>query len=125
MPCVETLNGTRTAQRDREVVLRPRSDIQEFDDHFTITMELPGIPADKVELEIEKNHLRVSAERKHDGETERTIHGERRYGTLSRLFHLGDVINRDGITAKTADGILTIHLPKSAQALPRKIEVGS
>lgn len=125
MPSVEMLNGTHQLRKDREQILRPRIDIQEFDDHFTITMELPGIPSEDVELEVEKNHLRVSAQRKRLNEDGRTIHGERRYGTFSRLFHLGEALDREAIRATTADGVLTIHLPKSPQALPRKIEVRS
>lgn len=101
------------------------ADVAETDAEYWITAELPGVPLEKVQLEIENDVLSLSAEKQpFDGENERNFHHvERRYGTYSRAFALPKAVNRDGIQATMKDGVLTIRLPKAEQARPRQIPV--
>ncbi len=87
----------------------PRTDIAESDEAFAIEVELPGVAADQVDLQVEDEVLRLSAKHKR--------------GTYVRTFHLGTLVNREGIEANLKDGVLTIRLPKAAGALPRKITI--
>jgi len=103
----------------------PKTDIAEYDDHFSIEVELPGVAADQVDLQVEDDTLRLTAKRGAGESEEKSSHlvRERRRGTYVRTFHLGTLIEREGIQGNLKDGVLTIRLPKSVAALPRKITV--
>jgi HSP20 family protein len=105
--------------------LYPRTDIAEFDDHFSIEVELPGVATDQVDLQITEDTLRLTAKRggQEATETPRHLVRERRNGTYVRTFHLGTLVNREGIEGNLKDGVLRIRLPKAVAALPRKIAV--
>lgn len=109
-----------------EPALRPRTDIAEYGDRYEIEMELPGVTPDRVDLQIEDDELRVAAERTAPPAEEngqRILVRERRAGTFVRVFTLGNAIDRERIEGKMTDGVLRIRLPKSAAALPRKIQI--
>lgn len=105
-----------------EWTLAPRTDIKELDDHFAIEVELPGVSSDHVDLQVEGDELRLTATRngKSDGAY---LARERAAGTYTRVFRLGETVDLEGIRGTMADGILTIHLPKAARVLPRKITI--
>jgi HSP20 family protein len=115
--------GTHTSGR----CFYPKTDIAEFDDHFSIEVELPGVTADQVDLQVEDDILRLTAKRgAPEAETEATTNHlvrERRRGTYVRTFHLGTLVERDGIQGNLKDGVLTIRLAKAVNALPRKIAI--
>ncbi len=105
--------------------LTPRADIMEGDTEFRIVMDLPGIKAEDLEIQVENQMLNVTAKRSHqiaDGfETRR----RERMGALTfrRNFNLGNAIDSETIAARLEDGILLLTLPKTETSLPRRIEV--
>jgi HSP20 family protein len=107
-----------------EPVLSPRTDIVEAGDHFLLEVELPGVPADAVILEVEDDELRISGERseKEIGKPDYLMR-ERRPGSYSRAFRLGSQIDREGIEGKMTDGVLKVRIPKHKSALPRRISI--
>jgi HSP20 family protein len=113
--------GTRSS----EPCFYPKTDIAEFDDHFSIEVELPGVAADQVDLQVKDDTLRLTAKRGGPEPAEMTnqVVRERRRGTYVRTFHLGTLVEREGIQGNLKDGVLTIRLPKAVDALPRKITV--
>lgn len=97
-------------------------------DRFWLHVDLPGIDQDSIDLEVEKNTLTVSAERKweRDADDELTvILNERPQGSFSRQFFLGDGLDPDKIEAGYDAGVLTISIPVAEQAKARKITIGS
>lgn len=105
----------------------PRTDVVERDDHIEITAELPGLEEKDVEVTLTDNILTVRGEKKaerEEKEGERRI-VERSYGAFSRSIELPPGIGPDDIKASMAKGVLTVTLPKPAQAKPeaKKIEV--
>ncbi|NQW26584.1 MAG: Hsp20/alpha crystallin family protein [Flammeovirgaceae bacterium] len=100
----------------------PEVDIAETDEAFEIQLLLPGIPKDQINIDIEKDQLTVSGERKiqiqNEGKKFKNI--ESNFGAFSRSFYLPDLVNVDKIVAKQADGILTIHLPKDEKKMIKK-----
>jgi HSP20 family protein len=90
-----------------------RADIKEKDDEYLIEAEMPGMNKEDIELEIDDNYLRITAD--HTEETEEKgenyIRRERRQGRYARSFYL-DNVKEDEIKAEYNDGILTVHLPK-------------
>ncbi|MGH1489851.1 MAG: Hsp20/alpha crystallin family protein [Acidimicrobiales bacterium] len=91
-----------------------------------VHIDLPGVPADAVDISVERSVLTVTAERKlprQDGD-QRYL-SERAHGTFRRQVHLGENLDVSGIEADFADGVLTLRIPVSEQAKARKIAIGT
>jgi len=101
----------------------PSVDIAETDAAFEIQLQLPGVKKSDVNIEIDKNRLEVSGERKFENETnEKNFHSrESYYGKFNRSFNLPDIVNVDKINATQEDGILTILLPKDEKKTAKKL----
>jgi len=94
-------------------------------DALTLTASLPGLSRDDVELTIEGEVLTLKASRKLDvPKGYRVVRRERGDIALQRRIDLGVHIDATAARADFDDGILTVTLPKSADAKPRKIVVG-
>ena len=88
-------------------------DIRETAGEYIVEAELPGVKKEQISLDLSKNVLTISVQRKDEinEENERYIRKERRYGSMVRSFAVDNVIE-DKATAKFENGILTITLPK-------------
>jgi HSP20 family protein len=95
-------------------------------DHFVVHFDLPGVDASSIELTVERNVLTVHAERTRPAsdETELLI-AERPQGTFSRQLFLGDTLDTDRIDANYANGVLTLRVPVSERAKPRRVTISS
>jgi HSP20 family protein len=92
-------------------------------DTFHIEFDLPGVRADSIDLDVERNVLTVRADRPpRDGNVE-LIAAERPSGVFSRQLILGDNVNLDRISASYHDGVLSLEVPIAEKAKPRKIAV--
>jgi len=95
-------------------------------DTVTVWLDLPGVAADSIDLEVERNVVTVSATRAYSpAEDEQVLARERRQGTFSRQLFLGDSLDPDSLTADYADGVLTLSIPVAEQAKPRKVSVAA
>jgi len=112
-------------EQDRwEWTIQPRVDIREFDDHVVVEVELPGVAADKVDLQVEDGELRLTAQKASPAGEARSYQArERRHGTYSRVFRLGEQVDQDAISGEMTEGVLRIRVPKQANALPRKVSI--
>lgn len=92
-----------------------RVDISEDEKAFHIDAELPGITKENISLNIEEDMLTIKAERKQETEESRKNYHrtERLYGSFSRSFNLGEMIDQEHITADFDNGILHVSLPKA------------
>jgi HSP20 family protein len=104
----------------------PAVDVYETDDALVYTFDLPGIPQDKISVEVEDNALVVTGERERSEEVsdERFHRFERRFGAFSRTLALPPGTTDDGINAEYNDGVLEVHVRKPEQPKPRRIEIG-
>jgi HSP20 family protein len=102
-------------------------DIREEDDAFHVDAEVPGLAAEDVKVDIEKNVLTLSGERKVEKEeTEGTYRRvERQYGSFTRSFTLPETVDTENISADLNDGVLALRLPKKEAPTPRKISVNT
>ncbi|HWO58841.1 MAG TPA: Hsp20/alpha crystallin family protein [Umezawaea sp.] len=96
-------------------------------DEFVVAFDLPGVAADAIELDVERNVLTVKAERrpkagKQDVEVQVA---ERPLGVFSRQLFLGDTLDTERITADYNAGVLTLRIPVLDKAKPRKISITS
>jgi HSP20 family protein len=105
----------------------PPVDVWETEDQLVLSFDLPGIPEDKIAVELEDNVLTVSGERERTTErsSERFYRFERRYGTFSRSVTLPQGVREDAIEAAYTDGVLEIRVPKPEEQKPKRIEIGS
>lgn len=105
----------------------PAVDVWETDDELVLSFDLPGIPEDKVSVELDDNVLTVSGERErtqeHSGD--RFYRFERRFGTFSRSVTLPAGVNEESIKADYRDGVLEIRVPKPEEPKPKKIQIGT
>jgi HSP20 family protein len=93
-------------------------------DEFIVQLDLPGVRPDTIDLTVERNVLTVHAQRdRATGDDVELLIGERRHGTFSRQLFLGDTLDADRLKADYSDGVLTLRLPVSEQAKPRRVEV--
>jgi HSP20 family protein len=95
-------------------------------DSFVVHLDLPGVDPSSIDLSIEQNVLTISAERHWQRvEGDEVVANERRQGRFSRQLFLGNTLNADGIHASYEAGVLTLTIPVSERAKPRRIEVAS
>lgn len=91
-----------------------------------VHIDLPGVAADAVDVDVERSVLTVTAERTYPGEEgDQYYLNERRQGVFRRQVHLGENLDVEHIEADYADGVLTLRIPVAEKAKPRKISVGS
>lgn len=105
----------------------PAVDIVEREQDYVITAEMPGVEANTVEVRLSEDRLTIKGEKKSAMEEERkgVFVSERRYGSFQRIFKVPEGVDADKISATFAHGVLTVTLPKTAEAQKseRKIEV--
>ena len=97
----------------------PSVDINESNDAFMITADLPGIKKSDIEVKVEENVLILNAERKIDktNDNKKYHFSERRSGTFSRSFKLPKSVKEEKITADFDNGVLSIIIPKAEDAI--------
>ncbi|MDX1579714.1 MAG: Hsp20/alpha crystallin family protein [Gemmatimonadota bacterium] len=102
------------------------ADLSETEDAYELALDVPGFADDEVEVTVDRGILTVTAERRAQEEDEgRTYHvRERRYERFARSFNLPASVRADEVDANLEDGVLTVHLPKTPEAKPRRIPVG-
>jgi len=100
----------------------PPVDIYEDAHKLTFKVEIPGMEEKDLKVEIEDNTLTLSGERKMEKEIkeEHFRRKERHYGAFSRSFTLPASVDKEKIEANYANGVLTIELPKRAEAKRNK-----
>lgn len=92
-------------------------------DTFRVEIDLPGVAADSIDLNVENNVVTVRAERPAHDHGNDTLTVERPHGTFSRELVLGNNLNTDAIEASYEAGVLVLTIPIADSAKPRKIEV--
>ena len=104
---------------------RPAVDIVEEQDRFLVRADVPGVDPAAIEVSMDKGVLSVAGERKAEDRSE--VDGVERYervtGRFRRRFTLPETADADGITARSANGILEISIPKQPEVQARRINV--
>ncbi len=104
----------------------PAVDIYEDEHAITLKVEVPGIEENDIDVLLENQTLTLRGERKFEKEEkEENFHRiERRYGSFTRSFTLPNTVDTANVKAEYANGVLSVRLPKRAEAKPRQIKVG-
>ena len=100
-------------------------DIRETKDELVITVDLPGVKREDVQITLEEETLRLDAEKKEekaqDGES--WYARERSFGKYARVMGLPFRVAAERITAIMENGVLEVRLPKAEEAKPKRIEI--
>jgi HSP20 family protein len=101
-------------------------DLYREGDHYILNADLPGIDPGSVDVDVDGQLLTIRAERTIQASDSVTwLTRERESGSFLRQLNLGQGINIEGISAKYENGVLSVLIPVSERAKPRKIEVSS
>jgi HSP20 family protein len=103
----------------------PALDISERKDAYLITVELPGVALDDVQITMEGSLLTIQGERvfAHDSSEQQFHRIERRYGAFRRSITLPAHVMTDAVQATAGGGVLQILVPKAEEAKPKQIKV--
>lgn len=103
----------------------PACDIFEDGDGVTVRFELAGVDPKDVDIRFENGVLTMRGERKLEKEDKKENYHrvEMQYGSFSRSFSLPGTVDVEKIRAESKNGVLTVTLPKKAEAKPRPIQV--
>ncbi|SOX52657.1 18 kDa heat shock protein [Mycobacterium ahvazicum] len=93
-------------------------------EEFVVEFDLPGIDADSLDIDIERNVVTVRAERPALDPNREMLATERPRGVFSRQLVLGDNLDTDKIEASYTEGVLRLRIPVAERAKPRKINIG-
>merc|ERR1712159_773217 len=109
----------------------PKVDIVEHEKHYVVTADAPGVPKDKLEVEVGAKHLTLkydrdeTTEEKSDDYDAKVVRRERVVESFRRDIRLpgGGAVDKDKFSAKMRDGVSTLTVPKAAEAVSRTIAV--
>jgi HSP20 family protein len=112
-------------QAVRQATLSIPMDAVRHGDRVFLSFDLPGVDPDAIDLTIERDTLTVSATRRFErSEGDEVLANERYQGTFTRRVLLGDSLDTGRLEAAYDHGVLSITVPVSEQAQPRKVTVG-
>ncbi len=93
-------------------------------DDFVVVAELPGVSKDDLDVQIQKKQLRLAGKKSIDFPEEASVHRrERRKGSFDRTITFPVAVDPDGAKAEYRDGVLKLHVPRSAEEKPRSIAI--
>jgi len=103
----------------------PSLDAFEDKDKYVVSVEVPGLKKEDINVVVHEGVLTVSGERKSEKDVKAgTVHRtERYYGKFSRSVTLPSAVKADQVAASYKDGVLTVEVPKAEEAKPKSIEV--
>lgn len=117
-------NGGKSAGEKRSAVwFTPRFDVWETEDAFVLAGDLPGVAPEGLEITFEKGELSIWGRAPARYPQARFFAGEYGVGDFRRTFTIGEAVNAEAISAELKNGVLSVRLPKRAEARARKIDV--
>lgn len=104
----------------------PDFEVRETNDGLVFVADLPGVKEQDLDITMVGNRLRINGKREFEQENrgDTWYTAERAYGTFTRTFILPDGVQTDNCEANLENGVLTVRIPKAAQAQPRRISLG-
>ncbi|KHD88441.1 MAG: HspC2 heat shock protein [Bdellovibrio sp. ArHS] len=100
----------------------PAVDMEDKNDMYLVTVDLPGMKKDQIKIDLNDNILTISGERKRETKEEGK-YTERSYGRFMRSFTLPSMVSAEKIEARFEDGVLHINLPKAESSKGRSIKI--
>jgi HSP20 family protein len=112
--------GTATSNR----TFQPAIDVRANDTEVVLVCDVPGVKQEDLEITLANHVLTIKGTRRFDSRNNEQVMLERAYGSFSRSYTLPDSLDDEKLAAQLTDGVLTVRIPKSPKAQPRKIQIG-
>jgi HSP20 family molecular chaperone IbpA len=117
-------NGTSSAARPYYTrTVTPAVDVFENGEELLVVADVPGVPAEGIDLHIENDTLTLSAKRAHRQADSPALVREYEEVDFATAFRIPAGIDASAVTAETKNGTLVVKLPKAAAAKARKVAV--
>ena len=103
-----------------------RVDVSENEQAYVLRADIPGVKKNDINVSIDGDTVAISAEVKSEKDVkngERVLRSERYFGKVYRAFTLGQAVDESGASAKYADGVLELTLPKKAAVQAKRITI--
>lgn len=110
-------NGTPT-----ERFQAPRADIVETEEAYVLTLDMPGVAREGLEISVDREELVITGRKSHHGFEKALLRESVPFG-YRRVFALESLVDREKVQAKLDQGVLRLELPKAEAHKPRKIQV--
>ncbi|MBO9666526.1 MAG: Hsp20/alpha crystallin family protein [Bdellovibrio sp.] len=110
----------------RTVEFQPACDINEDNEHYLVSFDMPGLKKEDIKIEVKDNNLIISGERQRDATNDQDgtmLYRERAFGKFERTFVIPKSIDAERIEAHYENGVLSVALPKSESAKGRTIQI--
>ncbi|MGH7446775.1 MAG: Hsp20/alpha crystallin family protein [Longimicrobiales bacterium] len=124
---MDRLAGSIWPELESGSILAMPAEVVETDNEIRFEVEMPGFRNEDLDITLENNVLTIAGEKKMEREEERKESDyrlfERRYGRYQRSFTVPPTVRGDDCEAEYQDGVLTVRLPKTEEAKPRRIQV--
>jgi HSP20 family protein len=120
--------GAPAGAATTQPTLRPPVDYVGDAEGYSLSVDLPGVRKEDVDIDVEGDVLRIRAQRKPRQQSEAKAETESyvreiRSGTLQRSFRLAKDADTAAVSASLVDGVLEVRVPKQKKAQPRKVEI--
>lgn len=113
-----------STKRGARGTISPLVRVLEDEDEVVVRLEMPGVARDGLEIKVDGPTLAIEGRRSDEVPGGKFLLRERRREDYRKTFSIDESIDRDGISADLADGILTLRLKVKEAAKPRRIAVG-
>jgi HSP20 family protein len=103
-----------------------RVDVTENENAYRLHAEIPGVKKDEIQITVDGDTVAITAEVKNEKDAkngDRVLRSERHYGKVYRAFTLGQSVDETSTSAKYADGVLEVTLPKKAAVQAKRITI--
>jgi HSP20 family protein len=121
-----TTSTSSSSTQDQRRAVQPAIDVFETDASITLLADMPGVPRDQLEIQVEGDSLLIQGEAKPQIAADlEPLWAEVRTPRFRRSFTLSRELDTSRIEANLKDGVLTLRIPKHAQAQPRRIPVSA
>ncbi len=101
----------------------PEIDLRATANEIVVSLDIPGVRRDDIDIGLENGVLTVKGNRKYEGDPADKVWLGKSYGAFTRSFTLPDSVDCDKLYAELAEGVLTIRIPRTERAKPRKIAI--
>ncbi len=120
----ETSDTAPDTSRQAETVMRPAVDIFEDAEGISLVADMPGVAKERLNIQVDNDTLTLEGDAQVDMlEGMTAMYADVRSTRYRRSFTLSSELATDEIVASLENGVLNVHIPKRAEARPRKIEV--
>ena len=125
-PFQEMVPRVWRGMEERGMAFVPAFDVRETKDGYVFKADLPGFKEQDIDINLTGNRLTISGKREAEKveDNDRYYASERTYGTFTRVFTLPEGVNTDQCHADLKEGVLNIHIPKSPETQPKRIQLG-